>query len=159
MTDQPPITHVVEHGALAGVLIAGFIGFLPTVLTIIGSAAAFIWFVICIKESRTYIEWRRNRLSHKHAKRLMKLRAREKVVLAKIEAAELVRAARVAARDLLEHEIAEAAKLVAQNDIILKSNTLSAEEVMKAAKERLLTAPDAPAPLKTGEKLDPNKMP
>ena len=117
-------SHIVEHTIFGAALAAGFMGLVPFFLNIIASIAMFIWVAICIKESRTYIHWTRNRKMKKNARRLTRLRAKEKIVIAKIEAADRLRQARVEARALIDHEIAEAAKLVAQNDIVDKADAI-----------------------------------
>jgi hypothetical protein len=71
----------------------------------------------------------------RNARRLMKLKAKEKIAVAKIEAAELKRQARVAARDLIEREIAEAAKLVAQSKTIPAAEVIERREADQEAEE------------------------
>ncbi len=109
---QPPL-HFPHPVSLAGdVLGAGaivgtFLGYLPLVAAFL----ALIWYVIQIWESRTVQHWWRNRQEVKKAKRLVRLRAKEKILVAKIEALAQVRAARVEARDKVEQAKVEAAKL------------------------------------------------
>ena len=112
MSDQPHFslhtpTTVVGDIISAGDIVGSFLGYLP----IVAAFAGLIWYVIQIWESRTVQHWWRNRQEVKKAKKLIKLRAREKVLVAKIEALALTRAARVEARDKVEQAKVEAAKL------------------------------------------------
>lgn len=91
----------------AGAVVGSFLGYLPPAAAFL----ALIWYVIQIWESRTVQHWWRNRQEVKKAKRLVRLRAKEKVLVAKIEALAKVRAARVEARDQVEQAKVEAAKL------------------------------------------------
>jgi hypothetical protein len=134
MSDPSDLTtRVAEHSALSATLVAGYLGYLPPFLNILGAIAALIWFIICIKESRTFVTWARNRQAKWNVRHLAKLRAREKIVVARIEAAEKLRQARVAARELIDHEIAEAAKLVAQADIASQASAVVRNEKESAA--------------------------
>ena len=139
MSDTPDLpSHIPTNSAFVAIILSGIWGWLPAILNIIAGTAAFIWFVICIKESRTYQHWIRNRAMKRNSRRLMKLKAREKIVIAKIEAAEKMRQARVAARDLIDHEIAEAAKLVAANNIVSKAEVIVQQESDKEHEEAKL---------------------
>lgn len=79
----------------AGAVIGTFLGYLP----LMAAFLAMLWYVIQIWESRTVQDWWRNRQEVRKAKKLVRLRAEEKVLVAKIEALAKVRAARVVARD------------------------------------------------------------
>lgn len=103
----------VGHTGVSATLLAGFMGALPTIITVVGGLLGIAWFCICIFESRTFQHWLRNRRMVSQARRLAKLRAQETVTLAKIAALETVRAARVDARELVQTAKADAAKLVA----------------------------------------------
>ena len=109
---QPPL-HFPHPVSLAGdVLGAGaIVGSLLGYLPLAAAFLALIWYVIQIWESRTVQHWWRNRVEIKRAKKLVRLRAKEKVLVAKIEALAKVRAARVEARDKIEEAKVEAARL------------------------------------------------
>ena len=100
-------TTVVGDVVSAGAIVGSFLGYFP----IIAAFAGFVWYSIQIWESRTIQHWWRNRVEIKRAKKLVRLRAKEKVLVAKIEALAKVRAARVEARDKIEEAKVEAAKL------------------------------------------------
>ena len=72
---------------MGSALIVTILGYLPTILAVVASMLGVIWFLICIYESKSYTHWSRNQRMKRNARRLMKLRAKEKVVIAKIEAA------------------------------------------------------------------------
>ena len=100
-------TTVVGDVISAGAIVGTFLGYFP----IIAAFAGFVWYSIQIWESRTIQHWWRNRVEIKRAKKLVRLRAKEKVLVAKIEALAQVRAARVEARDKVEQAKVEAARL------------------------------------------------
>ena len=84
---------------------------------IVAALAGFVWYVIQIWESRTVQHWWNNRREVKKAKKLMRLRAKEKVLVAKIEALAKVKAAKIEARDQVEAAKVEAAKLQAHEEV------------------------------------------
>ena len=109
---QPPIHFPHPIGLTgdvlgAGAIVGSLLGYLPPAAAFL----ALIWYAIQIWESRTIQHWWRNRVEVRRAKKLVKLRAREKILVAKIEALAQVRAARVEARDKVEQAKVEAAKL------------------------------------------------
>lgn len=91
----------------AGTIIATIIGYLP----IIAAAVALIWYCIQIWESRTVQHWWTNRQMIKKAKRIARLKAKEKVIAAQLEALESIRQAKADARDKVAIATVEAAKL------------------------------------------------
>lgn len=91
----------------AGTIIAAFIGYLPA----IAAAVALCWYLIQIWESRTIQHWVQNRAMVRKAKKIARLKAREKVISAQLAALETIRQAKVAARDSVEIAKVEAAKL------------------------------------------------
>jgi hypothetical protein len=101
-----PVTYVADIVS-AGAIVGTILGYLPFIAAFFG----LVWYLIQIWESRTVQHWWRNRVEVKRAKKLVKLRAREKVLVAKIEALALTRAARVEARDKVERARVEAAAL------------------------------------------------
>ena len=61
----------------------------------------------------------RNRQMVRKAKRIAKLKAKEKVIVAQLEALETLRQARVDARDKVEVAKVEAAKMVAHEETVI----------------------------------------
>ena len=104
--------HVLSGAAIAGTLI----GLFPPV----AAFAAFVWYTIQIYESRTFQHWYRNLQLKNRARHLSKLRAQEKIVLAKIDAIEKVRVAYAEARETLATARVDAAKLAVQDEAELK---------------------------------------
>lgn len=102
----------IGHGAAASTLVGTLLGVLPTTVAVVGSLLGIVWFLICIKESRTYVHWKANVQMKHRARKLAKLKAREKVVLAEIVALEHLRSARVEAREIVATAKADAAALV-----------------------------------------------
>lgn len=95
------ITDIVSAGAILGTIL----GDLPYVAALAG----MIWYTIQIWESRTVQHWWRNHQMILKAKKITKLRAKEKVIVAQLEALEIKRQARVIARDKVEAAKVEAA--------------------------------------------------
>ena len=113
--DHNPITHAAALGVdaiAAGTILATLLGYLPEIAAIL----AILWYIIQIWESRTVQHWWRNRVMVRKAKKIARLRAREKVIVAQLAALEMVRAARHAAVELTETAKVEAAKQVVQED-------------------------------------------
>ena len=106
-------TAIVGDVVSAGVIVGSFFGYVP----IAAAFAGMIWYSIQIWESRTIQHWWRNRQEVKKARKLVKLRAKEKVLVAKIEALAQVRAAQVLARDKVEQARVEAASIQAHEDV------------------------------------------
>jgi hypothetical protein len=132
MSDAP---HIPEHGLFAAIFTMSLLGWLPFLLAAIGSLVGTTYYCVSLWETRTVQHWVRNYRMKRNARRLMKLKAKEKIAVAKIEAAELKRQARVAARDLIEREIAEAAKLVAQSKTIPAAEVIERREADQEAEE------------------------
>ena len=76
----------------------------------IAAVAGFLWYCLQIWESRTIQHWWRNLQMKRKAKKIARLRAREKVIIAELDALNVVRAARVEAREKVETAKVEAAK-------------------------------------------------
>lgn len=96
-------------GAAFLALLGKLFSFLGDGITYAGALAALIWFCIQIWRSREIQHWWNNRREVYRAKKLVRLRAKETVLVAKIAALAKVRAARVEARDLVESAKIEAA--------------------------------------------------
>jgi hypothetical protein len=116
LSDHPGFSAIGNHvgdilgsGAVLLSILSKLLGFLGDGITYAGALAGLTWFCIQIWRSREIQHWWRNRQEVKRAKKLVRLRAREKVLVAKIEALAKVRAARVEARDLVEQAKVDAA--------------------------------------------------
>jgi len=118
MDDYSALTAWVGHSLSGTAILGSLVGLFPPV----AAAAAFVWYVIQVYESRTFQHWFRNRQMVHRAKKLARLRAKEKIVLAKIEAIEKVRIANREARDLVETAKSDAAKLLTKEAADTKEN-------------------------------------
>lgn len=91
----------------AGAIVAAALGYLPAV----AAGVALFWYLIQIWESRTVQHWLANRQMVRKAKKIARLRAKEKVISAQLEALESIRQAKADARDRVEIAKVEAEKL------------------------------------------------
>jgi hypothetical protein len=111
MSDVHFIPHspaaVVGDIVSAGAIVASFLGYVP----LIAALFALVWYMIQIWESRTVQHWWRNRQMVKKAKKVARLKAKEKVIVAQLLALETLRQARVNARDMVETAKVDAAKI------------------------------------------------
>ena len=107
------IGDLFSGGAALLALLGRLFGFLGDGITYAGALAALIWFCIQIWRSREIQHWYHNWQEVKRARRLVRLRAREKVLVAQIEALASVKQAKVEARDKVE-----AAKVEAALDVV-----------------------------------------
>ncbi len=108
-------------GAAFVALLGKLFSFLGDSITYAGALAALVWFCIQIWRSREIQHWWNNRQEVRRAKRLVRLRAKEKVLLAKIEALAKVRQARIEARDQVEAAKVEAAKDAVHESVVLET--------------------------------------
>jgi len=90
----------------AAAIIGSILGYLPY----FAALAGLVWYCIQIRESKTVQHWLENRRMVQRAKKIAKLRAKEKVIVAELEAMELSRHAKIEARDKVELARVEAAK-------------------------------------------------
>lgn len=100
----------------ASTLFAAIADWLPKVLGMLGAVFSILWFIVQLWESKTIQNslsaWRTRRKS----RRLLKLRAKAKILAAKIAAVETVRVAKVVATELVAQARNDAAiKLVADD--------------------------------------------
>ena len=102
----------LTQSAAATALWAALTGWLPYAV----AAIPLIFYLIMIWETRTVVHMRNNWRQKRLAWRYAKLKAREKVTLAKIEAIELLRSARVEAHERIKVAESEAAKLVVEQN-------------------------------------------
>lgn len=91
----------------AGTIIATVLGYLPAV----AAGVALLWYMIQIWESKTIQHWLENRRMVRKAKKIARLKAKEKIISAELEALETVRQAKAEARDKVAIATVEAAKI------------------------------------------------
>lgn len=101
--------NVISLGAIAGTII----GWLP----LFAALVAIIWYSIQIWESSTVQEYVRKRMTISKAKKVARLRAEQKIILAQLDALETVRAARAVAKEVVAVAAAEATKQVTADSI------------------------------------------
>lgn len=106
-----PLNKTVDVIA-AGGIVGTLFGYLPA----IASVLSIIWFGIQIYESRTFTHWKNNWIMKHKAKKIARLKAKEKVLAAQILAIETVRAAKVEA-SLQETEAKTEATLDVVHDV------------------------------------------
>lgn len=91
---------------------ATFAGWFPYAI----AAIPIIYYCIMIWETKTVVHIRSNWRTRCIARQYIRLKAREKITLAKLEAIELLHTARVAARETVHRAEHEADVLVVKND-------------------------------------------
>lgn len=97
--------HWLGHGASVAVILATLASLLPA----FAALAAIIWYAVQIYESDTCQKWIEKRRMKRKAALIARLRAKQRVVLAELEALTLVRDARVVAERKVSVATAEAA--------------------------------------------------
>ncbi len=85
--------------ALDALAVGSIVGTIMGWLPIISVVLSCIWFTIQIYESRTFTHWKNDWQMRRKAKKIARLKAKEKVLSAQILAIETVRAAKVEARE------------------------------------------------------------
>ncbi len=137
MSDHQGLSPLGNHlgdllgtGAVAIALLSRLLGFLGDTITYAGALAGLIWFCIQIWKSRALQHWWHNRQEVRRARRLVRLRAKEKVLVAKIEALAKVRQARVEARDLVETAKVEAATQIVHETAALEGEKSDASRTL-----------------------------
>lgn len=106
MSDARPIYWAADTLS-ASAIVASLLGYLPVIFAAVGA----VWYVIQIWESRTVQHWIQNRRMVRQAKRIARLRAKEKVITAQLEAMESIRQAKHNAVEKIETARVEAAKI------------------------------------------------
>lgn len=101
--------NIISLAAIAGTLA----GWLP----LFAALVAIIWYSIQIWESATVRNYLNNRRKINKAKKIARLRGKEKLILAQLDALETVRAAKATAKEVLAVATAEAAKQVTADSI------------------------------------------
>lgn len=126
MENQFDISHWTGHILSLAAILATFAGWLPA----IAALAGLIWYLIQIWESettRSYIDrWRTKR----KIKRIARLLAEHKILIAELDALSTVREARVLAADKLAVAAAEARKQLAVDN----NSRLVAEQLDQTVK-------------------------
>jgi|ERR1700676_4064636 len=119
MAGDTGVLSLVTHTFSAGVFVGYLSGMLPVFVAFIPS----VWCLICIWESSTVQHWVRNRRMIYKAHRIARLKAREKVIMAQLDALEVIREARTIAKEKVAIAEHEAAKLVVTEDTEQKTKT------------------------------------
>lgn len=99
---------------LFGAIMNHFWAVLPTVVTVLGGSLAILWYCIQVWESKTCQQWNLKRQARLKAAKIAKLRAKEKIIAAQLEALELRRAAAATATELVAVAAADAKQDVAK---------------------------------------------
>lgn len=102
-----------------GAIIGTFFGWLPAV----AAGIAAIFYIIQIWESATVRHYLANRKMVRKAKKIAKLRAREKIITAQLAALETVRQAKAIAKETVAVAQAEAAQQVVVESIEAETKT------------------------------------
>lgn len=116
-----PIDHIapiISHTAAGGGLVFALLGWLPPILGLVGAAAATTYYFICIWESRTVQHYVGNWRMRRKAKRIARLKARERILTAELEALEVVREAGIVAKERVGAAAHEAAQLLVQEQTL-----------------------------------------
>lgn len=108
MENQFDVSHWAGHAFSAGAIIATVAGWLP----VIAALVAAVWYVLQIYESATCQKFLDKRRRLYKARRIAKLRAQQKVLLAELEGLEVLRQARDVAADKVAVAASEAATLL-----------------------------------------------
>lgn len=88
-----------------GAIVSTLLGYLPAAAAILG----VVWYAIQIWESKTVQEWRARRTKRHKELKIIRLRAKQKVLVAELDALEVVRAAQATATEKVETAKAAAA--------------------------------------------------
>lgn len=108
--------HVAFNWTGHGVSLVSILLTVAGVLPALAALFAVIWYMVQIYESYTFQRWAEKRRALKKAKRIARLRAEQKVLLAELEAMEVVREARAVADDKVATAAADAKTLLANAD-------------------------------------------
>lgn len=111
VTDDPSgIFNLAAHFISAGAISAYIAGFVPYLF----ATPAVIYYCLLVWENRTVQHFVRNRRMVHKARKIAKLRSKQKVIIAELEAIELIREARVIAKEKVLHATHEAEVFKAQ---------------------------------------------
>lgn len=109
MDSQLDVSYWLGHGLSLGAIAMTIAGVLPAVAALV----AVIWYTIQIYESNTAQKWLEKRRMKRKARRVARIRAESKVLLAELEALETIREARVTAEGKVAVAAQEAATMLA----------------------------------------------
>ena len=116
---QTPAVAMTGDVIGVGAIVAALLGY----VTPVAAMVALIWYLIQIWESRTIQHYLNNRQMVRKAKKVARLKAKAKVISAQLDALETLRQARVDARDKLEIAKVEAAKLQIKEEAAAEEKT------------------------------------
>lgn len=112
---SPPGT--AKGSAMASVSVGTFIahawGYVPGIVAAMAGLLAIVWYSISIYESDTAKTWRTEHTQRRKTRRISRLRAKERVITAQLEALELRRSAAASAAELMRSAEQTAAEKVA----------------------------------------------
>lgn len=119
---------------------------LPTVIGAVGGFLGGLFYVVQLYESRTFQHWKNNFLMKRRAKKLLRLEARKKILIAQIEALKKIKAARSEARELVREATAEASKLMVNETAAIDAgSTVETAKKIVAADDEFHAHDDKPS--------------
>jgi hypothetical protein len=118
LENQFDLSHWVGHVTSIIAALGAFMGLLPSAVALV----ALIWYSVQLYESRTVQHYLRNRKMVRKAKKIARLRAKEKVIIAELEALEVMREAKATAREKVAKASHEAEVLVVHETADQKIN-------------------------------------
>lgn len=107
--------NIVTHSAATGGVVATLLGLLPTVLGVVATALAALWYSIQLYESDTVQKWLSRRRAMYKSRRLARLKAEQKILVAEIDAIEVLREAKAVATEKVEVAKHEATRQAAND--------------------------------------------
>lgn len=116
--DQLDLTHVTGHTLSLASIFGSFLGFIPAMAALAG----FVWYMIQIYESETVQKKLERWRTLSKQRRLAKLQAEKKVLLAEIDALEVVREARAVATEKVAVAAHQATKALAEQKTKIEWN-------------------------------------
>jgi len=108
---QHPVQASIDSG-VAAIILGSVMGVLPAIAAVIG----ICYYAIQVWESNTVQTWVHKHRARRAVVKLARLHAKQKVLIAEIEAAELVRGATAEAHEKVAAATFAAAKLLAKGD-------------------------------------------
>lgn len=123
---------VAGHTVVGGSVVAAIMNVLPPIIGLIAAIAGAIYYCICVWESRTVQHAVNNWLMRTRARKVLRLKAKAKLVSAQLVALETVRVAKREARELVEEARVEAAADVADAEVSMIENPTHLSRVIKS---------------------------
>lgn len=111
----------VKWGGNAASVFA-IIGTMAGWLPYIAAVAALVWYIIQIWESQTIQNWHNSRVAVRRVRQIAKLKAKEKLIAATLEALHVVHAAQSVASDIVATAAVEAVALKAKQETDILAN-------------------------------------